>query len=54
MFHKAQDEKGSFLEQTKAARKERALEKQKETASITIQAYIRGWLARIRVNRNIL
>lgn len=54
MFHKTPHEKGNFLEQTKAARKERALEKQKETASIIIQSYTRGWITRIKVTRNIL
>ncbi|KAL3269178.1 hypothetical protein HHI36_008263 [Cryptolaemus montrouzieri] len=54
MFHKTEDQKGSFLEQTKAARKERALEKQRETACITIQAYVRGWLTRTKVTKTIL
>lgn len=54
MFHKAENAKGSFLEQTKAAREERALEKRREQAATIIQANIRGWLARIRFTNSIL
>ncbi|KFM66382.1 hypothetical protein X975_18341, partial [Stegodyphus mimosarum] len=38
--------KDQFLEQTKAARLERALEKKREQAALTIQAYARGYFAR--------
>ncbi|KAF5298208.1 hypothetical protein FQA39_LY02632 [Lamprigera yunnana] len=54
MFNKAEDTKTSFLEQTKAAREERALEKRKETAAIIIQSNVRGYLARTSFIRNIL
>ncbi|XP_072380057.1 ubiquitin-protein ligase E3B [Diabrotica undecimpunctata] len=54
MFHKAENSKGSFLEQTKAAREERALEKKREAAAKIIQAHVRGWLCRVRFTRNIL
>lgn len=54
MFHKTENAKGSFLEQTKAAREERALEKKREAAAKLIQAHARGWLCRIRFTRNIL
>ncbi|GLV32551.1 uncharacterized protein CBL_00739 [Carabus blaptoides fortunei] len=54
MFNKTECTKGSFLEQTKAAREERALEKKKETAVKLIQACVRGWLARINFTRKIL
>lgn len=54
MFTQSESTKGSFLEQTKAAREERALEKRKEQAATVIQANIRGWLARIKFQRIIL
>lgn len=54
MFHKTDNPKCSFLEQTKAAREERALEKKKEKAATIIQATIRGWLARVKFSRTIL
>ncbi|XP_030752735.1 ubiquitin-protein ligase E3B isoform X2 [Sitophilus oryzae] len=54
MFHKAEDSKGNFLEQTKAAREERALEKRRESAIILIQANVRGWLTRIKFSKEIL
>ncbi|CAG9759771.1 unnamed protein product [Ceutorhynchus assimilis] len=54
MFHKADNPKGSFLEHTKAAREERALEKRKEEAIVLIQAHVRGWLARVKFARGIL
>ncbi|RZC40397.1 hypothetical protein BDFB_001114 [Asbolus verrucosus] len=54
MFHKTDNPKCSFLEQTKAAREERAFEKKKEKAATLIQATVRGWLSRIKFSRNIL
>ncbi|KAL1490105.1 hypothetical protein ABEB36_012846 [Hypothenemus hampei] len=54
MFHKTEDLKGNFLEQTKNAREERALEKRREEAAVIIQAKIRSWLARIRYTQGIL
>ncbi|XP_060527674.1 ubiquitin-protein ligase E3B [Cylas formicarius] len=54
MFHKAESSKGSFLEQTKAAREERALEKRRENAAVLIQSNIRGWLQRLKFSKNIL
>lgn len=54
MFHKTENAKCSFLEQTKAAREERALEKKKDEAAIIIQANIRGWLARVKFAQNVL
>uniref|UniRef100_A0A1B6LAX7 Ubiquitin-protein ligase E3B n=1 Tax=Graphocephala atropunctata TaxID=36148 RepID=A0A1B6LAX7_9HEMI len=51
---KPESQKGTFLEQTKAAREERALEKKRENAAITIQAHIRGWLARCQFRLLIL
>ncbi|XP_046391174.1 ubiquitin-protein ligase E3B [Ischnura elegans] len=55
MFNKVpESSKGSFLEQTKAAREERALEKKRETAATCIQAHVRGWLDRVRFSKKIL
>ncbi|CAH1185168.1 unnamed protein product [Phyllotreta striolata] len=54
MFHKADNAKGSFLEQTKAAREERAFEKKRIASAKLIQAHVRGWLCRVRFIRNIL
>lgn len=54
MFHKTENSKGSFLEQTKAAREERAMEKRKDVAATLIQANIRGWLTRIKFTQNVL
>lgn len=54
MFNKAESKKGSFLEQTKAAREERAQEKKREWAATIIQAHIRGWLARKKFSVCIL
>lgn len=54
MFHKTENQKCSFLEQTKAAREERALEKKRDLAATIIQAHIRGWLARLKFTQNIL
>ncbi|CAH0406320.1 unnamed protein product [Chilo suppressalis] len=54
MFSKTLTSKDSFLEQTKAAREERALEKKREQSAVKIQALIRGWLARRRFISRIL
>lgn len=54
MFKAEESSRGSFLQQTKAAREERAHEKDREAAVTVIQAYVRGWLARIRFTKKIL
>lgn len=54
MFNSSESSKGDFLEQTKAARQERAFEKKRETAAIKIQALIRAWLARKSFTKRIL
>lgn len=55
MFHKADNTaKCTFLEQTKAAREERKLEKRREEAAVLIQCYIRRWLAKKKFIRTIL
>ncbi|XP_022183812.2 ubiquitin-protein ligase E3B [Nilaparvata lugens] len=46
--------KGTFLEQTKAAREERAHEKRRDAAATLLQAHVRGWLGRIKFARRIL
>ncbi|XP_054278321.1 ubiquitin-protein ligase E3B-like [Macrosteles quadrilineatus] len=51
---KPESQKGTFLEQTKAAREERALEKRRENAAVSIQAHIRGWIARRDFTKLIL
>lgn len=54
MFPKSSTNKDMFLEQTKAAREERALEKKREEFAVKIQAVVRGWLARQRFIKRIL
>lgn len=54
MFGVTESQKDSFLEQTKAAREERASEKRRENAAVCIQARIRGFLARKKYQREIL
>lgn len=51
---KDSETKNSFLEQTKAAREERAFEKKRENAVIIIQSRIRGWLAKQKYKQTIL
>ncbi|XP_063241461.1 ubiquitin-protein ligase E3B isoform X2 [Bacillus rossius redtenbacheri] len=51
---KAESSKDNFLEQTKAAREERAQEKRRLTAAITIQAHVKGWLARKTYTQEVL
>nr|XP_026489897.1 ubiquitin-protein ligase E3B [Vanessa tameamea] len=54
MFSKSITSKDTFLEQTKAAREERALEKKREQSAIKIQAVVRGWLAKQKFIKLIL
>lgn len=54
MFQKTESQKGSFLEQTKAAREERANEKKRENSLILLQAYVRGWYYRKKFTDQIL
>lgn len=54
MFGGTESQKNTFLDKTKAAREERALEKKRENAAIRIQSWVRGWLARIKYERNVL
>ncbi|XP_065343486.1 ubiquitin-protein ligase E3B [Cloeon dipterum] len=54
MFSSADSKKGSFLEQTKAAREERAFEKKRDTAALKIQSFIKGVCARKRFRSNVV
>lgn len=54
MFRAEESPKGNFLQQTKAAREERANEKRKELSIVCIQAHFRGWLARNKFSIMIL
>lgn len=54
MFSATESQKSSFLEQTKAAREERALEKKREGAAIRIQSSVKGFLARRRFQKRIV
>lgn len=54
MFGGAESQKTSFLEQTKAARAERAFEKKRETDIVIVQAQIRGWVARRNYLKRIM
>lgn len=54
MFQAGGNPKGDFLELTKAAREERALEKRRDAAAVLLQANVRGWLARVHFSRAIL
>jgi len=50
----AQNQKASFLEQTKAAREERALEKRREQAAILLQSTLKGYAARRKYQKRIM
>lgn len=50
----AQNQKASFLEQTKAAREERALEKRREQAAILLQSTLKGYVARRKYQKRIM
>ncbi|KAH9492187.1 Ubiquitin-protein ligase E3B [Bulinus truncatus] len=52
MFSKSGSEKSKFLEQAKAARQERAQEREREDAAIHIQATMRGFLVRQRIKKS--
>lgn len=54
MFALGDSQKTSFIEQTKAARQERAQEKKKENAVVKVQSQIRGWMARKKYRKQIL
>lgn len=53
MFKAEESSKGSFLQQTKAAREERANEKIRREAATCIQALVKGWLTRIKFANTI-
>lgn len=58
MFGRTETKKDSFLEQTKAAREERAneraMEEKRDKSIVLLQKNIRGWLARTKFRRLIL
>lgn len=54
MFKAEESWKGNFLQQTKAAREERANEKRREAAVTLIQACVRGWLIRTKLRKRKL
>lgn len=54
MFNASESQKISFLDKTKAAREERALEKKQDNAILMIQSWVRGWLARIKYEKQVL
>lgn len=54
MFAQTESQKSNFLEQTKAAREERALEKRREEAAILLQATLKGYAARRKYQKRIV
>lgn len=46
--------KTQFIEQTRAARIERANDRKREESAILIQSFVRGWLVRKRTRNLIL
>jgi ubiquitin-protein ligase E3 B len=48
------DSKGNFLEQTKAAREERAVEKKRDNAAIKIQSLLKGFVARKKFRTRVV
>lgn len=54
MFTRAEFQKESFLEQTKAAREERAMEKKRDNAAILIQSQLRGYLERKNYHNRVM
>ncbi|KAK6968619.1 ubiquitin-protein ligase E3B [Biomphalaria glabrata] len=53
MFSKTGSDKSKFLEQAKAARQERAHDREREDATIHIQAAVRGFLTRQRLSKSL-
>ncbi|UYV76098.1 UBE3B [Cordylochernes scorpioides] len=53
MLHQQQSDVSQFLEQAKAARQERALERRREEAALTIQRYFRGNRGRTQFQREV-
>ncbi|EDW19516.2 LOW QUALITY PROTEIN: uncharacterized protein Dmoj_GI13828 [Drosophila mojavensis] len=54
MFAQTESYKNNFLEHTKAAREERALEKRREEAAILLQATLKGFVARSKYQKCII
>jgi len=53
MLSTSKDSKEAFLESTKAAREARKAGRDREKAAIRIQAVVRGWLARVKISREV-
>jgi ubiquitin-protein ligase E3 B len=49
-----EDSKTQFIEQTRAARIERANDRKREQSAILVQSFVRGWLVRKRTQNLIL
>jgi len=55
MFTPANDsKKGNFLEQTKAAREERAYEKKRDNAAEKIQSFLKGCVTRSKFRKEVM
>lgn len=54
MFSNDKSTKEDFLQQTKAARKERALEKDRNEAARIIQKSVRVWISRVQFTSQTL
>ncbi|CAL1548821.1 unnamed protein product, partial [Lymnaea stagnalis] len=53
MFSKVGSDKTKFLEHIKAARDERAQDREKEVATVRIQSSVRGYFSRRRLKKAI-
>lgn len=49
-----ENSKTQFIEQTRAARVERANDRKREQSAILIQSVVRGWLVRKRTRNTLL
>jgi hypothetical protein len=53
MMSSSKDSKEAFLESTKAAREARKAGRDREKAAVKLQSAIRGWLTRIRIEKDV-
>ena len=53
MMSSNKDSKEAFLESTKAAREARKANRDRERAALVLQSAIRGWLTRIRIEKDV-
>ena len=54
MLSSTASHKDKFLAEAKAAREERQMEATRRTSAVRIQSSVRGWLARLRVRKQVL